>query len=311
MVDAFNVYAGEGGTSYGSANTVNVSIPDPAATSTAGDQCQGLALLSLPATYSYHCAASSTYRAIDGTGWIPVNFNVVSSHSPLGQLPIDPVNTSSSRLYYTYTTNGSQYEMTSVIESQKYGLGGSNDVISGDGGTLASVYERGTQLGLEPLDYGDTSLVGYWPFDEGTGTVAYDYSGNNATGSWSGTQTGSSGYYSSGKGGGYSDAGYFNGSDDYVGVGSPNINPTSAFSLIAWVDLSSPSCGASAQCAFMGNGNLQCVWFGLRYLWRKLFNFSDESKWSRFGRERGYQRTISEHMDTGRSNFQRIARHPL
>ena len=158
MVDAFNVYAGEGGTSYGSANTVYVSIPDPTATSTAGDQCQGLGLISLPATYSYHCGASSTYRAIDGTGWIPVNFNAVSSRSPLGQLPIDPVNTSSSRFYYTYTTNGSQYEMTSVMESQKYGLGGSNDVISGDGGTLASVYERGTQLGLEPLDYGDSEV---------------------------------------------------------------------------------------------------------------------------------------------------------
>jgi hypothetical protein len=146
------------------------------------------------------------------------------------------------------------------MESQKYKPGGSNDVITNDGGTLASVYEKGTKTGLEPLDYGDSSLVGYWTFDEGSSSVAYDYSGNNATGSWSGTQAGTNGYYSAGKVGSW--AGYFNGSNDYVGVGS-SINPTSQFSLIAWVDLSSPSCGASAQCGFMGNANYQV--FGLNF----------------------------------------------
>jgi hypothetical protein len=35
---------------------------------------------------------------------------------------------------------------------------------------------------LEPLDYGDPTLVGLWTFDEGSGSIAYDYSGNNATG---------------------------------------------------------------------------------------------------------------------------------
>jgi hypothetical protein len=102
----------------------------------------------------------------------------------MGQLPQDPVNTTSSRLYYTYVTNGYQYETTAVMESQKYKPGGSNDQISNDGGPLASVYEKGTKLGLEPLDYGDNSLVGLWTFDEGIGSIAYDYSGSNATGSW-------------------------------------------------------------------------------------------------------------------------------
>ena len=41
-------------------------------------------------------------------------------------------------------------------------------------------------LGLEPLDYGDPTLVGWWNFTEGTGTVAYDYSGDNATGAGAG-----------------------------------------------------------------------------------------------------------------------------
>ena len=207
--------------SYGSTNTVYVSIPDNTATSTAGDQCQGLGLPSLPATYSYHCAASSTYRLTNGTGWIPVNMTQISQGTPLSQLPIDPVNTSSSRNYYTYTTNGQQFEVTMSPESQKYRTGGGNDVISNDGGSLASVYEKGTKLGLEPLDYGDASLVGYWTFDEGQGSTAYDYSGNNATGSWSGTATGTSGYYSPGKIGQW--AGAFDGTSTYVGASALTI----------------------------------------------------------------------------------------
>jgi prepilin-type N-terminal cleavage/methylation domain-containing protein len=234
MNTALGIYNAGGGTSLGSSNVVYISIPDPTATSTAGDQCQGLGLPTLPATYSYQCAASSTFRLTDGTGWIPVNFKTLAGGSLLGQLPIDPINTSSSRNYYTYETNGNQYEVTSVMESQKYKPGGSNDVVTGDGGTLASVYEKGTKTGLEPLDYGDNSLVGYWAFDEGTSTIAYDSSGNNATGSWAGTQTGTNGYYSAGKIGNW--AGSFDGSTDYV-INNQTIN-TSIATVAAWIYLS-------------------------------------------------------------------------
>jgi len=217
--------------SFGSANTVYISIPDNTATTTAGDQCQGLGLPSLPATYSYHCAASSTYRSTNGTGWIPVNMTQISQGTPLSQLPIDPVNTSSSRSYYTYSTNGTQFEVTMSPESQKYKTGGGNDVISSDGGSLASVYEKGTKLGLEPLDYGDSSLVGYWTFDEGTGSVAYDYSGSNATGSWQGTL---GNQWTTGKIG--SGAGSFNGSNNYVNMGNnTNLSTANAITVGAWV----------------------------------------------------------------------------
>jgi prepilin-type N-terminal cleavage/methylation domain-containing protein len=235
---AINLYnvdqSGSSGYSLGSSNTVYVSIPDPTATSSLGDQCQGLGLISLPATYTYHCAASSTYRNVNGTGWIPVNFSNISTGSPLGSLPVDPVNASSSRLYYTYTTNGNQFETTAVMESAKYQLGGSNDVISTDGGTLASVYEKGSELGLEPLDYGDPSLVGFWSLDEGTGTVAYDYSGNNAAGGWSGTQAGTNGYYSAGKARPW--AGYFNGTNDNIGVLNPSSQITGPITMMAWLN---------------------------------------------------------------------------
>jgi prepilin-type N-terminal cleavage/methylation domain-containing protein len=220
--------------SLGSSNVVYISIPDPSATSTAGDQCQGLNLISLPATYTYHCAASSTFRNVNGTGWIPVNLASTTTGSPLGALPVDQINSSSSRLYYTYTTNGTNYEVTSVMESQKYGVGGSNDVISGDGGPLASVYEKGSKLGLEPLDYGDPTLVGYWALDEGTGTVAYDYSGNNATGTWNGTAAGTNGYYSAGNVASY--AGTFNGSNNYVSVPITTTLEPTAVTIAMWMN---------------------------------------------------------------------------
>lgn len=235
LSSALGIYEAQGGTSIGNASVVYVSIPDPAATSSAGDQCQGLGLPTLPLGYTYQCAATSTYRMTNGTGWIPVNFASIPAGSPFGSLPIDPVNQSSSRLYYTYDTNGSQYEVTSVMESAKYGLGGSNDVIGPDGGTLASVYEKGSKLGLEPLDYGDNTLVGYWPLDEGSGTVAYDDSGNNATGSWSGSQIGSNGYYGSGHGG-YSYAGDFDGKGDDAVTTTMNNVTLNDYTVSFWYD---------------------------------------------------------------------------
>jgi prepilin-type N-terminal cleavage/methylation domain-containing protein len=225
-----------GKVSLGSVNTVYASVPDPAATSTAGDQCQGLGLPVLPPTSAYHCAPTSTARAVDGTGWIPVDFKSGTQGSPLGQLPVDPVNTSSSRFYYTYTTDGKQFELTASLESNKYKLGGASDAVGTDGGTLASVYEKGTKLGLEPLDYGDPSLVGYWTFDEGTGTVAFDYSGSGASGTWSGTPAGTSGFYSAGRVGVF--AGNFNGIDDSVAMpnGVNKILPPAGFpfTILLW-----------------------------------------------------------------------------
>jgi hypothetical protein len=164
-----------------------------------------------------------------------VNLSSVSVGSPVSQLPIDPTNTSSTRSYYTYTTNGTQFEITSPMESTKYKLGGSNDVIGPDGALLSSVYAKGTNLSLNPIDYGDTSLVGYWPLDEGTGTIAYDWSGNNATGTFTGTQAGTSGYYSAGKIGNW--GGSFDGTTTIItanGAFLPTGN--NAFTQIVWIN---------------------------------------------------------------------------
>lgn len=233
---AIGIYLAAGGISLGNTNTVYVSLPDPTATSTAGDQCQGLGLPTLPATYSYRCAASSTYRNANGTGWIPIDLAAISVGYPLGYLPVDSINQSSSRDYYTYATNGIQFEVATPIESSKYKVGGSNDVISSDGGLLSSVYERGTAFGLEPLDYGDTSLLGYWPINEGTSTVVYDDSGNGNNGTWAGSQAGTNGYYSAGKSSAW--VGAFDGASTYITLGNPALLQVtgSAVTVCVWAN---------------------------------------------------------------------------
>jgi prepilin-type N-terminal cleavage/methylation domain-containing protein len=105
------------GGSLGSSSIFYISIPDPVATSTAGDQCQGLGLVT-SSLYVWHCAASSTYRNTNGTGWIPINFTSASGIT-LATLPIDPINTTSSGEYYISAANGSSYEVKATPEAAK------------------------------------------------------------------------------------------------------------------------------------------------------------------------------------------------
>ena len=148
MSDALGLYSVDVGGSLGSSSITYLSVPDPNATSTAGDQCQALGLSSS----SWQCAGSSTLRNIDATGWIPVNFKSISTGAPISELPIDPVNQTSSDLFYTYQTNGTQYELTAKMESQKY-----QSVAANDGGPYADLVEQGTNLTLAAMDFGGGS----------------------------------------------------------------------------------------------------------------------------------------------------------
>jgi hypothetical protein len=85
----------------------------------------------------------------------------------LSSLPIDPQNTSSTGLYYTYVTGGS-FQLASHFESAKYQATQGSD----------AMYTVGSNLNLAPFLSG---LVGYWPLNEGTGTIAYDQSGYGRT----------------------------------------------------------------------------------------------------------------------------------
>jgi hypothetical protein len=242
LKNAIGLYLADTGGSLGTTSILYLSIPDPSATSAAGDQCQGLAgLPTLPPSYTYHCASPSTYQNTDGTGWIPMNLKAISGgQSPLSKLPVGSGYTTSSRMFYIYTAGGTgKFEITAPMESTKYKLGGAKDFVSTDGGTKESLVETGTNLALEPLDYGDPDLMGYWSFEEGTGTAAYDYSGNGNTGAWQGSRAGTNGYYSAGKIGSWS--GWFNGTDNSITI--PNASSTviprsGAFSITAWINLS-------------------------------------------------------------------------
>jgi prepilin-type N-terminal cleavage/methylation domain-containing protein len=148
LTNAINIYnTDQGGSqnfSLGTSGIAYLSIPDPTATSSAGTNCSGLGI-----SGSYHCPASSTYRNVNGTGWIPVNLTQMSSGAPLSSLPIDPTNSTSSNFYYCYVTNGTTFEVMANPESQKYialassspGLftKGSNQTLSGCSFSIVSI----------------------------------------------------------------------------------------------------------------------------------------------------------------------------
>ncbi len=243
---AVSLYAtdqsGASGFSLGNASSVYVSLPDPTLTGTQTSTCASLGLPALPSGYAYQCTSAAALRSTDGTGWIPVDFKAISSGSPMGSLPVDPVNASSSGLYYTYSPSGSLYMTTAIPESQKQKAAlEANPMISGYPGVLA----QGSALTISPL-WSTQGLVGYWPLNEGTGTTAIDQSGNGNNGTWAGTQAGSNGTYY-GPGLRQSFAGYFDGGTDYVNIPSLNNPPVTDFTIVAWADRSA-SCNGGSYC---------------------------------------------------------------
>ncbi|MDP2598652.1 MAG: type II secretion system protein [Candidatus Liptonbacteria bacterium] len=90
--------------------------------------------------------ATSTQRNVNGTGWVPVNFNAISSGSPIGNLPVDPLNTASNT--YAYVASSTSFKAATKVESTKYTTGGGSDVASTDGGNSSSTFESGTKLDL-------------------------------------------------------------------------------------------------------------------------------------------------------------------
>ena len=152
---------------------VYVSVPDDV--ETAPDD--------LPAGWGYKQQATSADASlIDSSGWLPVNINNASGGAPISHLPLDPINTFADNLYYTYVCNRNpHFELTARLESTRYGVGGNEDKLSGDGGDDPFVYEIGTDISIDPK-----APVGYWALDESGGTVAYDTSGNGNDGTYAG-----------------------------------------------------------------------------------------------------------------------------
>src|SRR5574343_311722 len=210
-------------TSTGTASTVYISIPDSSST------CANLGLPTLPSGYTYQCSTTANYKKTDGTGWIPVNFDSLDIGSPLSSLPIDPTNTTSTNLFYTYTT-GASWELNAILESSANKLSGDNDKSDLDGGDSYSTYEIGTDLTLAP--YKDTGLVGYWKFDDASGTTAIDSSGYNNTGTLTNGPLWKT--ESDCKRGGCL---YFDGVNDYVDAGTNSSILPNSWTVLAWIKI--------------------------------------------------------------------------
>jgi hypothetical protein len=234
------------GGSLGTASTTYFSIVDPAATSTQGTDCANTGLTP-PSGWAYRCAASSSLRKTDGTGWVPVNFDQMSFKA-LAALPVDPTNTTSSGLYYSYTPGGS-FALTATLESDKYLTTKAKE----DGGYDPGRLEMGSNLALVARSQG---LQGWWRFDDSAG----DFSGNGNNGSLStGTSTAAWQSTSSCKIGKCLE---FDGADDVVTISSPvGMDSFEDGSFIGWI-YSNDLNGAIAGCnSHNGTANCQVLIF--------------------------------------------------
>ncbi|MEK7195865.1 MAG: type II secretion system protein [Patescibacteria group bacterium] len=98
-------------------------------------------------------STSNVIRAVDGTGWVDINFGATSG---INVLPFDPIGTQTAALHYTARTNNTlkTWELTAQMESAKYSNGGgASDKESTDGGNNATCYEIGTDLTLVGATY--------------------------------------------------------------------------------------------------------------------------------------------------------------
>jgi prepilin-type N-terminal cleavage/methylation domain-containing protein len=92
-------------------------------------------------------ATTNTSKAVNGTGWVPINLTAISSGAPISSWPVDPVNTATSTAYI-YDANVTSWKIATMMESAKYKTTGVNDVETGDGGNSVYSYEQGSNMAL-------------------------------------------------------------------------------------------------------------------------------------------------------------------
>ncbi|MCL4406273.1 MAG: prepilin-type N-terminal cleavage/methylation domain-containing protein [Patescibacteria group bacterium] len=124
---------------YGNPQNIYLSLPDT------NPDCSSYSLPDLPSGYSYHCVSTANLKKVDGTGWIPVNFNSIPGGSPIAVLPVDPANNAS--YYYSFVEGGS-YKLSTEMESATYRPAGDSLVTVKDNGTDVFLYEVGTNMTL-------------------------------------------------------------------------------------------------------------------------------------------------------------------
>ncbi len=103
-----------------------------------------------------NCVLNAT-TSVTGGGWVPVNFNLISSGSPLPKLPIDPNNGATclggspgAACQYAFIASSTVgvYKLEARMESVKFYSGSGTAVVGNDGGVSTSTYEIGSNLQL-------------------------------------------------------------------------------------------------------------------------------------------------------------------
>lgn len=127
------------------ASTVNQS-PLFSGTST---QPQGTCTVASPSPnpFTGTCTDSASTK-VDGTGWVTINFNSVSTGAPLSKLPVDPINSTAGATdyFYAFRATSTIWEINTVLESTKYAE--TENLDAKDGGSNDSFYEIGANLFL-------------------------------------------------------------------------------------------------------------------------------------------------------------------
>jgi len=96
-----------------------------------------------------NCIAGKEYssnkgtNAVDGTGWLPLDFTKISGGSPLMELSVDPQNTEGFIYRFACDPQNLTFEFNAKMESDEY-----KKMASDDGGDNPNIYEIGTSLNL-------------------------------------------------------------------------------------------------------------------------------------------------------------------
>jgi len=194
--DVQNALAASTTLPLGNPHTVYISLPS------INPDCSDLNLPSLPDGWTYHCVTTPDLANTNSTGWLPINLSY-----EISALPIDPTSDPDTLNYYAFVTgtttpltssgqvpasnnvrrnsldyyalarstqttaasskSGKQYVLSAVLDSEKYLT---ENVQTGNGSDPIR-YTVGNDLKLWANADG---LVGYWPINEGGGTMATD-----------------------------------------------------------------------------------------------------------------------------------------
>jgi prepilin-type N-terminal cleavage/methylation domain-containing protein len=112
---------------------------------------------SSPAPGGGSCGVSAS-TTVTGSGWVPINFNLIASGAPLSKEPMDPNNggvcknsgSTSTVCQYAFVASSTVgvYKLEALMESVKFSSGTGTAVVANDGGIYSGVYEIGSNLQL-------------------------------------------------------------------------------------------------------------------------------------------------------------------